>query len=170
MTRRRYAPSVRSMDSPTPRWHLAQYNVATLLAPIDDPANADFVAGLDEINGQADRAPGFVWRHQDDSGNSTAADPYGDGRTIINFAVWESREALVDYTFSGDHLAIMRRRREWFARHDGPYLVCWWIPAGTIPTVAEAVERLEHLRVHGPTDHAFGIRDEVPPPGALGGA
>jgi hypothetical protein len=32
----------------------------------------------------------------------------------------------------------------------------WWVPAGSIPALQEAVERLEHLRRNGPSDYAFG--------------
>ncbi len=148
--------------------HFAQFNVARFLVPLDDPANHDFVDRLDDINRQAETAPGFVWRAKDESGNSTAMNPYDDPLVIINFTVWESREDLWAYTFSGDHLAVMRRRREWFEKHLEPYHVCWWVPAGHVPSVAEAVERLEHLRQHGVTPHAFGMRDEVPPPGEDG--
>jgi hypothetical protein len=35
----------------------------------------------------------------------------------------------------------------------------WWVPAGHRPTIEEAVERLEHLRQHGASDHAFGWQD-----------
>ncbi len=144
--------------------HLAQFNVARFLEPLDHPANTDFVDQLDEVNGQAEQAPGFVWRAKDESGNSTAMNPYGDDLVIINYSVWESREDLNAYTFSGDHLAIMRRRRDFFERHTKPFHVQWWIPVGHTPTVAEAVERLEHLRTHGPTPHAFGPRDEFGAP------
>jgi hypothetical protein len=54
---------------------------------------------------------------------------------------------------------------------DRPILCLWWIPDGAIPTVDEAVERLEHLRAHGPTPTAFTFRrrfepdDEVGAPG-----
>lgn len=43
---------------------LAQLNIATLVAPLDSPVLADFVADLDRINGLADKSPGFVWRLQ----------------------------------------------------------------------------------------------------------
>ncbi|WP_372346497.1 DUF3291 domain-containing protein [Streptomyces sp. KL116D] len=49
----------------------------------------------------------------------------------------------------------MRRRREWFDRHLEAHLVLWWIPAGHIPTVDEALERLADLRSHGPSPRAF---------------
>ena len=31
----------------------------------------------------------------------------------------------------------------------------WWVQAGHIPSVEEAVARLDHLKQHGPSDHAF---------------
>ena len=43
---------------------LAQVNVAKMLAPVDDPVMAEFVANLEPINALADAAPGFVWRLQ----------------------------------------------------------------------------------------------------------
>jgi hypothetical protein len=43
-------------------------------------------------------------------------------------------------------------------------LVMWWIPAGHIPTVEEANDRLEHLKQHGPTPAAFTFRAPFPSP------
>ena len=42
----------------------------------------------------------------------------------------------------------------------------WWVPAGTVPTVAEAEQRLIHLHEHGPTPHAFTFREPFPAPDA----
>jgi hypothetical protein len=39
------------------------------------------------------------------------------------------------------------------------FLVLWWVPAGHIPSLDEAEERLEHIRKHGPTAHAFTVRE-----------
>ena len=44
--------------------HLADFNVARLRAPIDDPLIDEFRDNLEAINGLADRSPGFVWRLQ----------------------------------------------------------------------------------------------------------
>jgi hypothetical protein len=49
----------------------------------------------------------------------------------------------------------VRRRREWFERHVEAHLVLWWVPAGHLPTVGEALERLADLRAHGPSPRAF---------------
>ena len=58
-----------------------------------------------------------------------------------------------------------RRRREWFEAPTETYIVLWWVPAGHIPTVEEADERLDHLRAHGPTPYAFTFKQRYPPPG-----
>ncbi len=44
--------------------HLAQVNIARMLAPLSDPLMAGFVAKLDEVNALADSSPGFIWRLQ----------------------------------------------------------------------------------------------------------
>ena len=41
---------------------IAQLNIARMLARLDSPVMADFVANLDYINGLAENAEGFVWR------------------------------------------------------------------------------------------------------------
>jgi hypothetical protein len=43
-------------------YHLAQINIGRLVAPIDDPQVAEFVAAPEPVNALADPAPGFVWR------------------------------------------------------------------------------------------------------------
>jgi hypothetical protein len=62
----------------------------------------------------------------------------------------------------------MVRRRQWFERPTHAYMVLWWIPAGHIPSVSEALDRLGHLRRNGPTAHAFTFSQRYPPPGELG--
>lgn len=147
-----------------PTHHLAQYNIARLLAPLDDPRLADFVANLDRINALGERSPGFVWRHQDADGTSTGTRVRDDDAIIINFTVWESVDVLFEYAYHSAHVEIFRRRREWFEEMADLYLVLWWVPAGHIPSVAEADERLDHLRAHGPTAHAFTFKQRFPPP------
>ena len=149
---------------------LAQVNIGRLVAPLDSPALADFVAGLDPVNAVADGAPGFVWRLQTEDGNATAlrafeADAEGsDGGILINMSVWESVEALAAFVYGDEHLAVLRRRREWFERLKDAYAALWWIPRGHIPTITEAEERVKSLREHGPTPQAFTLRVHFPAP------
>jgi hypothetical protein len=149
------------------RFHLAQVNVGRFRGPIDSPIMEGFRAQLDPINALADRAPGFVWRLQTEDGNATAIRPYdGDDLMAINMSVWESLESLQQFVYKSAHVGTLRGRKEWFEPIEGPILALWWIPAGHVPTVAEARERLGHLKEHGPTPHAFTFRTPFPAPDA----
>jgi hypothetical protein len=147
-------------------YHLAQINIGRALVATDHPQFADFMAALDPVNALAEAHPGFVWRFQTDEGNATAVRPYDDDRMLINFSVWTDLESLRDFTYSGDHVAIMRRRREWFEKMTDLYLALWWVPTGHHPSVEEAVARLEHLRQCGPSPEVFTFREFYPPPDA----
>jgi hypothetical protein len=145
------------------RFHLAQFNVATMRFPLDDPAMAGFMELLHPLNALADAAPGFVWRLvEDGASDATALRPIG-ADVIVNFSVWEGREALWDYAYRSGHLEALRHRREWFQRHVESHLVLWWVPAGHIPSLGEAIERLRLLRADGPSPRAFTFRETYTP-------
>jgi hypothetical protein len=151
--------------------HLAQLNIGRLRAPMDDPSIDDFRTNLDPVNALAEVSPGYIWRLQDENGNATGIKPFGDDLEIVNLTVWESIDALADFTYRSGHVGLLRRRREFFEPASAPILCLWWIPEGTIPTVEDAIVRLEHLRAHGPTPTAFTFRhrfepgDDEPRPG-----
>jgi len=136
--------------------HLAELNIGRLRHDIDDPRVADFTNNLALVNGIAERSAGFVWRYVDDSGNATNTRPYADPRIIVNFSVWENVESLERFVWQTIHKRFYGRRTEWFEPLEGPSFVLWWVPAGHRPSVQEAVGRLDHLKQHGPSDHAFG--------------
>lgn len=147
-------------------WHLAQLNIGRLRAETDDPSVAEFMDNLDRINALAEATPGFVWRLQTDDGNATAIRAFpGDDLMVLNMSVWESMEPLADYVYRSAHTPFLRRRAEWFERLRDTYLVLWWVPAGSVPTVDEALARLDHLRAFGPTVDAFTFREPFPHPG-----
>jgi hypothetical protein len=145
-------------------YQLAQINIGRLIAPIDDPQIAEFVAQLAPINAIADLAPGFVWRLQSESGNATDIAYNDDPSIMVNMSVWESLEALRDYAYKSDHMKVLRDRAKWFAKMDRPHYCLWWIPAGHIPIVAEGRERLEHYQTHGATPYSFWFSQEFPQP------
>jgi heme-degrading monooxygenase HmoA len=151
------------MDAPH---DLAQVNIMRLRAPLDGPELAAFVAALAPVNAVADGAPGFVWRLQTAAGDSTAMRIFDDDTLLVNMSTWRSLEALTDYVYRSAHKEIMRRRREFAIPMGDAYAALWWVPRGHHPTVAEAEERLQHLRAHGPTPFAFGVRAPFPPPAA----
>ena len=154
-----------------PDWYLAELNVARLRRPLDHPETAEFVAALDHVNALAESSPGFVWRLTDDSGlSSSYVRGDDDPLVIINLSVWTSPDALHDFVFRSAHTPFLRRRREWFERMVEAFLVCWWVPAGSVPTVEESLVRLGRLRRDGVSDDAFTLRDRRPPPVASSAA
>jgi hypothetical protein len=136
--------------------HLAQINVARLKYPLDDPRVAGFVSNLGRVNGIADRSPGFVWRLMDEAGDATGVAVADDPRMIVNLSVWEDAAALEHFVWNTVHRQIYARRAEWFEAMAAMHVAMWWIGPGRTPTLAEALARLDHLNIHGPTDHAFG--------------
>ena len=145
-------------------FHLAQINIARMLAPIDDPLMAEFVAQLPAINALADSSPGFVWRLQTESGDATSVKIYDDDRIIVNISVWESVESLREYAYRSTHTGVLKYRTKWFENIKGPYMALWWIPAGHIPTPEEGKARLDYLREHGDTAYAFSFKNVFPKP------
>ncbi len=135
--------------------HLAQLNIGRIRYEVDDPRMAAFTGNLARVNALAERTPGFVWRYIDESGNSTATRPYADPRTAINLTVWESVAALERFVYQTVHKQFYSRRAEWFEHFEKPYFVMWWVPAGYLPSVDEAVERLGYYTQHGASDYAF---------------
>ena len=145
-------------------FHLAQINIARLIAPLDDPRIASFVAQLDEINALAESSPGFIWRLKTPSGNATEI-PYNDDPFIIpNMSVWESIEALQQFVYKSRHVHVFRDRAKWFEKAPKPMYCLWWVPAGHIPSMEEARERLEHYQLHGATPYSFWFSQPFPAP------
>lgn len=136
---------------------IAQLNVGRLLHPLDHPQVTEFVNGLDEINALAESSPGFVWRFQTESGNATdaqhpwSADPF----MLVNMSVWETPEDLKNFVYRSGHLDYYLKRSQWFEKLPQAHYVLWWVPAGHIPTLREAEERLEYYRRCGATPYAF---------------
>jgi hypothetical protein len=44
------------------------------------------------------------------------------------------------------------------------HLALWWIQAGSIPSLADAEERLRMLRAEGPTSRAFTLKEPIDAP------
>ncbi len=149
---------------PDSSYHLAQINIARILAPLDDPLMAGFVDRLEPLNALADQSPGFVWRLQDEAGDATSIRVFDDERILLNMSVWESIEALQGYVYQSRHLGLLRDRKQWFEVPSEPHLALWWIPAGHVPTPQEGKQRLEHLRRHGPSPEAFTFKQPFPAP------
>lgn len=145
-------------------YHLAQINLARAIGPLDDPSFDEFTSRLADLNALADESPGFVWRLQTEDGDATGIRVSDDPKLLVNLSVWESTEALCGYAYRSEHMSVMRRRKEWFEPYDSAYIALWWIPVGSLPTVEDGIERLEHLDAHGASEYVFGFRQKFPVP------
>ena len=82
------------MRAMTDTRHLAQFNIARIRYPLDDPRMREFVENVEGVTGLAEKIGGFVWRLQDASGNAMNMRVYDDATILPNLTVWESVEAL----------------------------------------------------------------------------
>jgi hypothetical protein len=138
---------------------LAELNVGRLIAETDDPRVAEFMNALDQINGLGKRMPGYVWMMEgsgEPNTGNTDTKIGGDSRYVANLTVWDNVETLEAFVFNTLHRRFYERRREWFEVLGEMHFVMWWVPVGHRPTMEEALQRLEHLKQHGDSDHAFG--------------
>ncbi len=138
--------------------NLAQLNLAQMTMPADHPDMSDFIGNLDRINAIADKSPGFIWRYTEEDYSASQA-VFGPNM-LVNMSVWESIEDLTEFTYKSPHLAIYKRRKEWFTKMDSPHMVCWYVEEGNIPSLEEARARIKHLQSHGETPYAFTFRKQ----------
>jgi len=144
-------------------FHLAQLNIAKMKYPAEATEMADFMNNLDRFNALADESPGFIWRLQTEEGDATGIDFFGPD-ILVNMSIWKDSKSLHEYVYRTAHAQIMSRRKEWFERFEDSYTVLWWIPAGEIPSLDEANEKLELLRALGPTAAAFTFKQTFTAP------
>jgi hypothetical protein len=152
-------------------YHLAQVNIARLQAKPDDPRMAGLITRIDEMNLLAEQSRGFVWRLRGPEATPAALRvfedylmPFEPERVFYNLSVWESVEDLKRYAFRTQHAEMLRDKHQWKAHFDRAYLALWWMPAGQMPTIVESAERLRSVHEHGPTAHAFTMRESYPKP------
>ena len=141
------------------RHHLAQFNIARLVAPTGHARVAEFMANLDRINGLGKRNPGFVWimEGSGEAGTGNTENYIGDDPLMItNLTVWKDVQSLEQFVWNTMHRQFYERRAEWFETLGKMHFAMWWVPTGHRPTLDEAVARLEHRREHGDSEHAFG--------------
>jgi hypothetical protein len=127
--------------------------------PLDGPVMAGSGAHLDDLNAlvAAPASCGAQVRP------NTYLRPYEDGRIIVNMSVWEKIDHLRAYVYATPHAELLKQRRDWFEKPEGVILALWWIPAGHIPSIDEAKQRLASLEQHGPTQFAFTFKTTFPP-------
>jgi hypothetical protein len=148
-----------------PASSLAQVNVARPRAGLGSAAMAEFVVALAPVNDLADRSPGFLWRLPSEESHGATTVEDGGSPLVVNLSVWDSYEALHGFVYRSPHGAYLRRRARWFTPVPQPSTALWWVAAGSRPTAAEALHRLQHLRAYGPSPQAFTLRRRFDPQG-----
>ncbi|MEP3210704.1 MAG: DUF3291 domain-containing protein [Maribacter sp.] len=141
-------------------YHLAQVNIARMLAPIDSEVMTDFVANLDRINQLAEKSDGFVWRLKDENDNATSLQVFEDEFIIVNMSVWNSKKSLFEFTYNSAHLEVFKRKKEWFSKMRDMHMALWWVPIGVEPKAEDAKERLKYLNAKGETPFAFSFKSD----------
>jgi len=147
-----------------PKFHLAQINIAQAKAEMDSPIMNGFTSRLDEINKIAEESTGFVWRLQDEAGDATSIRVFEDNLLLVNMSVWRSIEDLKNFVYRSFHQELLKNKNDWFNKGTAPYQAMWWVPVGHMPTVEEAIEKLELLRRNGPTTEVFHFGKPVDAP------
>ena len=135
---------------------IAQMNWGRMRFPLSDPRMVEFADALEDVYRLAEVHHGFIWRIPDSDAEQQLSAMGHDDRTSATVSVWESVDALKDYTFQTRHGAFLKRANEWFENVCGPQLVLWNTEHADRPTFREAFERLEQLKKHGDTSVAYG--------------
>jgi Domain of unknown function (DUF3291) len=172
-------------DTNQPLYYLAHMNYARLKHEYDHPDMLEFVNAFVPINLLAKTSPGFVWAFDTpvDVDDTSWTEYVTKEREMVpllrddpmlmpQMSLWTDIESLRHFAFKSGHAMYYKRKREWFTDDvPAPYAVCWWfrnnknstqqgkhnITTSTLmyPTLYEAFERCERLRVDGPTEYAF---------------
>jgi hypothetical protein len=142
---------------------LAEFNFGTLAYPWGDPRIAGFENAVAQVNAIGARSPGFVWRLGDDDMDDAQLDPHGAlaGRpnTASTLSVWQDAAALYHFVTRTFHARIMKGAPDWFVPGDSGHLVCWWVPDGHFPSVAEGMENWQTLQTNGANEMIFGASE-----------
>ena len=149
--------SLYDMSADANGFHLAEFNIARLTSPLDSPENTEFASVLEAVNQIAEVSNGGVWRlKSDDERSASYVQVCDDPQLIVNYTIWTDLDSLRHFTYRSGHGAYFRRRREWFEEGSSK-IVCWWVPAGGIPSVEEALRRMKLLEESGPSVEAFTL-------------
>jgi hypothetical protein len=141
-------------------FYLAQINIAKMKAPIDSPLMAEFVENLDTINSLAEKSNGFIWRLKDESNNASSIKIYDDDFLIVNMSVWQNAESLFQFAYHSNHVNIFKKRKNWFEQMKEMHMALWYTSTDSVPTVTEAIERLDFLRLNGETPFSFTFKSK----------
>jgi hypothetical protein len=138
--------------------HLAQFNIARIRHPLDDPRMKEFVDNIDLVHRVAERIGGLIYRLQaEGQKDATSLVVYNDPTIVPNLTIWKDKASLQNFVFKTLHKRFFDKREEWFApMPDHPHKnVMWFCEEDYKPDMKDGEIRLNHLVEHGPTEYAF---------------
>jgi hypothetical protein len=137
---------------------LAQLNIARAKYPLDTPEIKNFISDLDAINAVVDISEGFIWRLTGEGDNAMDIQAFCDENIIVNMSVWSSIDSLKNFISQNHYRDFSLRIKAYFDDVAAASYVLWWQEEGVIPTVNDAIVRLEHLRRYGDSPYAFSFK------------
>jgi len=140
--------------------HLAQFNIARIRYPLNDPRMKDFVFNIDMVHRVADRIGGLIHRVKaEGEKDSTSTVVFNDPTIVPNLTVWKDADSLKKFVFETMHRKFFDNRNKWFIDNlNLPKNVMWYVEEGTTPTMQDGEERLVHLMKSGNSEYAFDWR------------
>ena len=152
-----------------PQFHLAQINIAELKAPLDDPIIREFRDSIDFVNETGRKSPGFVWLYTGEEGQSSSyVEPlFENPLIVVNYTLWEDYASLHDFVYNTVHSYFLRSRKKWTNSLGRQHLAMWWVPAGTVPSIQDAIAKLEQLQQEGPSSEVFNLKQRYDAAGNL---
>ena len=145
------------------QYHLAQLNIAHAKGDQSSEVMQGFVNRLDEINGLAESSPGFIWRYQDEEGDDVPERVFGNPSIIVNMSVWHDIDSLKQFVYKSIHKELIKGKEAWMNKMPEMHQVMWWIPAGHIPSILEAKDKLALIRKIGSSAEAFTFAKKFDP-------
>ncbi len=145
------------------QFHLAQLNIADAKAPQTSTVMRGFVDRLDEIHLLADNTKGFIWRYQNEEGDDVGERIFDNPLMLINMSLWEDVDTLRQFVYKSIHKELIQSKGDWFNKMPEMHQVLWWVPAGHIPSLQEAKDKLDLLRDIGPSAEAFSFAKPFAP-------
>ncbi len=137
--------------------YLAQFNIARIRYPLNDPRMKEFVENIDLVHRVADRIGGLIHRVQaEGEKDATTLEVFGDPTIVPNLTVWKDWESLENFVFKTMHKRFFDKREQWFINNlTLPKNVMWHVEENYTPTMKDGEERLKHMAHYGCTPYAF---------------
>ncbi len=138
--------------------YLAQFNIARIRYPLDDPRMKTFVDNIDLVHRVADRIGGLIHRVQaEGQKDATTLVVFNDPSIVPNLTVWKDYASLKNFVFKTMHKKFFDKREDWFdsRNFNYPKNVMWFVEEDCIPCMQDGEERILSLKNDGPTDYAF---------------